>query len=562
MTDQTYEPPGDAPRVNEENEETDVDYGFGQSLSEPDQYSKGANQDELPPAGPARARAAIFGSRTRHARARHCAHRRWRARRAGPSRGSRRAPVSRSSRERRRSATRSRRARRRSSASTCRTGRGASCAARARSPSRRWRGTPTRPAEPLSRRNPRVPVANTRSSRTRGRPRTSSVCWPSAGPGTSLPGRASDTTGSGKSNGPPSSSPTSPRSASSGSRQASPSARSRSHIPPAALIRSTHSSAGAVAMTSAIRSWTSSRLASRASSGRTALVLDPVAPVERFAQPLPMAVVEGDDLHVLAVGRLEDRARDAHVALRADPAGLEIAAEREQSQRARERRGRVEQGAVDDERPPPSARACQSAARIDWAAYIPVMKSISGTGTRCGGPSRSPVSSIRPIVACRLGSIALPPRSAPCPVIEHHTSRSGMSAGPKPRRALPTLSITTSARLHEPAQIRVLDDHAPLAAVQRVEVRALATRRERRERPALVTARLLDLDDVRAQVGKRQPAERPGDQRRELDDPGSVEKRRLRQRRSASRRARGASPPRPRGSSAARSSRASRAAGW
>ena len=68
MTDQTYEPPGDAPRVNEENEETDVDYGFGQSLSEPEQYSKGANQDELPPAGPARARAAIFGSRTRHAR--------------------------------------------------------------------------------------------------------------------------------------------------------------------------------------------------------------------------------------------------------------------------------------------------------------------------------------------------------------------------------------------------------------------------------------------------------------------------------------------------------------
>ena len=67
MTDQTYEPPGDAPRVNEENEEEDVDYGFGQALFEPDQYSKGANQDELPPAGPARARAAIFGRGTKNA---------------------------------------------------------------------------------------------------------------------------------------------------------------------------------------------------------------------------------------------------------------------------------------------------------------------------------------------------------------------------------------------------------------------------------------------------------------------------------------------------------------
>jgi CubicO group peptidase (beta-lactamase class C family) len=69
MTDQTYEPPGDAPRVNDENEDTDVDYGFGQALFEPDQYSKGAKQDPLPPAGPARARAAIFGKKK--ARARH-----------------------------------------------------------------------------------------------------------------------------------------------------------------------------------------------------------------------------------------------------------------------------------------------------------------------------------------------------------------------------------------------------------------------------------------------------------------------------------------------------------
>ena len=51
MTDQTYEPPGDAPRVNEENEDKG-DYGFGQALFEPEQYSKGAVQDPLPAAGP------------------------------------------------------------------------------------------------------------------------------------------------------------------------------------------------------------------------------------------------------------------------------------------------------------------------------------------------------------------------------------------------------------------------------------------------------------------------------------------------------------------------------
>jgi hypothetical protein len=66
MTDQTIEPPGDAPHVNEEKE--DVDYGFGNALREPDQYSKGVDQDELPPAGPARARAAVFGTGARHSR--------------------------------------------------------------------------------------------------------------------------------------------------------------------------------------------------------------------------------------------------------------------------------------------------------------------------------------------------------------------------------------------------------------------------------------------------------------------------------------------------------------
>jgi CubicO group peptidase (beta-lactamase class C family) len=67
MTDQAYEPPADAPRVNEENEEEDVDYGFGQALFEPEQYSKGTQQDPLPPAGPARARAAVFAPGTKNA---------------------------------------------------------------------------------------------------------------------------------------------------------------------------------------------------------------------------------------------------------------------------------------------------------------------------------------------------------------------------------------------------------------------------------------------------------------------------------------------------------------
>ena len=58
ITDQKIEPPGKAPRTSKERE--DADYGFGTALSHPDQYSKGAVQDPLPPAGPARARAALF----------------------------------------------------------------------------------------------------------------------------------------------------------------------------------------------------------------------------------------------------------------------------------------------------------------------------------------------------------------------------------------------------------------------------------------------------------------------------------------------------------------------
>jgi hypothetical protein len=58
ITDQKWDAPGEAPRVNEERE--DVDTGFGNAIFEPDQYSQGAAQDDLPPAGPARARAAIL----------------------------------------------------------------------------------------------------------------------------------------------------------------------------------------------------------------------------------------------------------------------------------------------------------------------------------------------------------------------------------------------------------------------------------------------------------------------------------------------------------------------
>jgi CubicO group peptidase (beta-lactamase class C family) len=58
ITDDKVEKPGDAPRVNEERE--DVDYGFQSAFREPDQYSKGAVQDPLPPAGPARARASVL----------------------------------------------------------------------------------------------------------------------------------------------------------------------------------------------------------------------------------------------------------------------------------------------------------------------------------------------------------------------------------------------------------------------------------------------------------------------------------------------------------------------
>ena len=55
VSDQQVQPAGDAPPGT--TDDPDTDYGFQTSLSEPDQYSKGVQQDPLPPAGPRRARA-------------------------------------------------------------------------------------------------------------------------------------------------------------------------------------------------------------------------------------------------------------------------------------------------------------------------------------------------------------------------------------------------------------------------------------------------------------------------------------------------------------------------
>ena len=58
VTDQRIVPPGPAPKGSDDR--PNPDYGFQTSLREPDQYGKGLVQDPLPPAGPARARAAIL----------------------------------------------------------------------------------------------------------------------------------------------------------------------------------------------------------------------------------------------------------------------------------------------------------------------------------------------------------------------------------------------------------------------------------------------------------------------------------------------------------------------
>jgi NAD(P)H-nitrite reductase large subunit len=77
--------------------------------------------------------------------------------------------------------------------------------------------------------------------------------------------------------------------------------------------------------------------------------------------------------------------------------------------------------------------------------------------------------------------------------------------------------------LGEPARIAGGDQGAALAAVERVEERALAVLAEWLEPAAVVTAARLELDDVGAEVAECQAAERPGDERRELDDADSLE---------------------------------------
>jgi CubicO group peptidase (beta-lactamase class C family) len=72
VTDQQIERPGDAPPSGYQ--KPNPDYGFGNSLREPDQYSRGMNQDPLPPAGPRRARAAQLSlGRSRVGRSRRVA---------------------------------------------------------------------------------------------------------------------------------------------------------------------------------------------------------------------------------------------------------------------------------------------------------------------------------------------------------------------------------------------------------------------------------------------------------------------------------------------------------
>jgi CubicO group peptidase (beta-lactamase class C family) len=59
VTDQKIVPPGPAPRGTVDR--SNADYGFQDAFQHQDQYKQGVEPDPLPPAGPARARAAIIG---------------------------------------------------------------------------------------------------------------------------------------------------------------------------------------------------------------------------------------------------------------------------------------------------------------------------------------------------------------------------------------------------------------------------------------------------------------------------------------------------------------------
>jgi CubicO group peptidase (beta-lactamase class C family) len=63
VTDQSIDPPGEPVRVDPDR--SNADAGFGDSLAEPDQYSRGVAQEPLPPAGPERARAPQIDLTTR-----------------------------------------------------------------------------------------------------------------------------------------------------------------------------------------------------------------------------------------------------------------------------------------------------------------------------------------------------------------------------------------------------------------------------------------------------------------------------------------------------------------
>ena len=72
---------------------------------------------------------------------------------------------------------------------------------------------------------------------------------------------------------------------------------------------------------------------------------------------------------------------------------------------------------------------------------------------------------------------------------------------------------------------REVEGDAALAAVDRVEVRAVAVHKRRAPRAGVVAGiRLLDLDDVRAELGEGHRRVRPGEQPGEVDDPDAVQR--------------------------------------
>ena len=119
----------------------------------------------------------------------------------------------------------------------------------------------------------------------------------------------------------------------------------------------------------------------------------------------------------------------------------------------------------------PVRSACDSAASTDCAAYMPVVKSTSGTGTRSGG-RRAAGDDISPSAACRLGSIARPSRRGPAGDRAPHEPSGCRPARVEPARAPEVLDDDVGRSASRRASSRI-DDDAALAAVERVEERAL-----------------------------------------------------------------------------------------